>query len=431
MALGLNFAELYYAGLIGRQALLGVVVAATWTTFVYALALASFTSGVTREITIRNAQGADLVRPAWTALVSGVSIGVVVWVGLSIGATAILRAMGLSGESLAHGTTYLRVMSAAFPFLFVIGGFQGVMRGMGEPGVAHRIVAAGLLLSLALSPALALPWGLGRGVAGLGVGSLIGFAVTAGAALLVVGRRWRRGARPLARAWRLDWPALGRIARVTGPSAAVWLGVSVTLALLQGLMASLGEDFLVAFSVVLRLEPIAGTLASAFAAAVLHVVGTYYAFGQMRRAFLALRLQQLLFLAAIAPLILVLEAWPRAWAGLFTTTATALQIADLNTRYFLLSLPFMGMTQVVGASFYVFGRPTIGLRIFVVKNLLLLVPSLFLTVWCLGVRDPHVIFLVQLAAAPCAWLYSEVLLSRWGADPSPVGTPREDPRGRP
>jgi Na+-driven multidrug efflux pump len=427
LGLVLNFADLYFAGLLGRRALLGVVVAATWTSFVHALALASFTSGVTREMTVRNARGADLAGPAVAALVSGLAIGVAACVGFNLGATTFLRAMGLSGESLGHGATYLRVMSAAFPGLFVIGVFQGVMRGLGRPALAHRVLAAGIVLSLALSPVLAL--GRGLGVAGLGLANLIGLTVAAGGGLAVLVRRSRSAARPAAGSRRVDWSVLGRIGRVTVPSATVWLGVSLTIALLQRMLSALGDDVLVAFSVVFRLELITGTLASAFAAAALYVVGTHYAVGQVRRAFLALRVQQLLFVAAMVPFVVLLEAWPRAWAGLFTATPGILLISDVNTRYFVLSLPFTGISQVVAASFYVFGRPTAGLRIFVVKNFILLVPALFVTVRYLGIHDLHVIFLVQLAAAPLAWLYSEALLRRWKAGSAPAGRP-ERPRRR-
>lgn len=412
LGLVLNFMELYYVSYLGKTALSGVVVAVTWTTTIFALTLGSYSTGVTREIAVHQDAVQRLPALAVTVLLGGIGLGVLSMLFFMPFGEELLSWMGLTGEALREGSIFLRVNAIAFPFLFFLGGFQGFMRGVGDPTTANQIITATIILNLIFTPLLALPWGLYLGVAGAAWGSVLAYACGMIWSLHTLSRQRVKWAVILRNVRNFDLQFFLKVLYIAIPSALTMFTIAITITILQNLVSRYGQEFLTAFSIVLRLELMIAKIGGAYGAAVLYVTSTYYTEAKLASALKSIRIQQAFLIGSILPIILWLSIMPTSWGALFTTNPEILGISTINTKYFVFGLPFIGLAQVIGFSFIAFGKPLWSLSLVVVKSFVFVIPVMAFLILIIKSQNMHLLFFGQVITIPCVWIYGEILLKR-------------------
>ena len=123
----------------------------------------------------------------WLALV----LGAVTAVGVAVGAPALCAAFGASAEVQEQAATYLRISALGIPGMLVVLGATGLLRGLQDTRTPLVVAVGGFGLNIALN--LLLVYGVGLGIAGSALGTVV--AQTGMAVALVV--RVVRQARPL------------------------------------------------------------------------------------------------------------------------------------------------------------------------------------------------------------------------------------------
>ncbi|MEO7233802.1 MAG: MATE family efflux transporter [Lapillicoccus sp.] len=123
----------------------------------------------------------------WLALV----LGAVTALGVAVGAPALCAAFGASAGTQEQAATYLRISALGIPGMLVVLGATGLLRGLQDTRTPLVVAVGGFGINIGLN--LLLVYGVGLGIAGSALGTVV--AQTGMAAALVV--RVVRQARPL------------------------------------------------------------------------------------------------------------------------------------------------------------------------------------------------------------------------------------------
>jgi putative MATE family efflux protein len=231
--------------------------------------------------------------------------------------TAIYRAMGGAGASLAAAMLYSNVVFAGTPFVWLMNALASVVRGTGNMLVPSLAVCGGVVLLVPLSPCLI--FGIGPfpawGMAGAGVAVVTTSALTAaGLALYIVsGRsvvRFRRA--------RLQWRLFADILRVGGAGTLNTLQTTLTVAMTTALVgAAAGPRAIAGYGTGSRLEYLLIPLVFGLGAPLVALVGTNIGAGQPARALRIAMIGGALAFALAEAIGVAAAIWPRAWLGLF------------------------------------------------------------------------------------------------------------------
>ena len=145
------------------------------------------TSGVARPLgagSERAALGAG-IDGLWLALALGVPTAALV----AVCAAPICGLFGASPDALAQAVTYLRVSAAGIPAMLVVLAVTGVLRGLQDTRTPLLASVIGFGANIALN--LVLVYGLGLGIAGSALGTVLAQTGMAAALVAVVTRRAR------------------------------------------------------------------------------------------------------------------------------------------------------------------------------------------------------------------------------------------------
>jgi putative MATE family efflux protein len=151
--------------------------------------------------------------------VDGIWLATFIGAGLALlavaSATPIVEGFTSDSDVRGYATTYLRIAAAGIPALLVMLAATGVVRGLQDTRTPLAVTVTANLLNIALN--LALVYGLGWGIAGSAIGTVLAQTAAAAALCVVVVRAARRtGAalRPhrggIQTAWREGVPLMVR-----------------------------------------------------------------------------------------------------------------------------------------------------------------------------------------------------------------------------
>ncbi len=183
-------------GHLGTQELAGLGVAAVVLQTVVGLCVFlayGTTASVARHLGAGDlraalAQGVDGV---WLAVL----IGTVATVGGILGSTTLVGAFGTSTAVAAHAETYLVIAFLGTTPLLVMLATTGVLRGLQDTRTPLLVAVAGNALNIALN--VLLVYGLGLGIAGAAIGSVVAQVLSATWLVAVVVRAAREHDAPL------------------------------------------------------------------------------------------------------------------------------------------------------------------------------------------------------------------------------------------
>ncbi len=250
---------------------------------------------------VSRATGARDEPLARRSLVQGLSLGLVTGLFVSVSLFFLLPILiagfGLEGEGARQGYRYLSVLVWSAPCQGVMFAATNALRGSGDTRTPFLAMVGVNLVNVFLSWFFVFGptgWG-GQGVAGLALGSVLGWAV---GALVVVGilflRRERAEELVLTLrgcSWRVDRQIMQRILRVGLPQAlemgGMWMIQAVMVRFITGLPQ---EGTLGAHMIAIRLESMSFLPGFAIGSAGAALVGQYLGAGNPAMAMKAARL---------------------------------------------------------------------------------------------------------------------------------------------
>lgn len=186
----LLLADSAIVGHLGTAQLAGLAVAANVLGVLTGLSI-FLAYGTTGTVARRLGAGerSSALSGGFDGLVLAVALGVVLCLGLQALVPVVTAAYGAEPAVTAAATTYLRIAAFGLPSVLLLLAGTGVLRGLQDTRTPLRVVIAANLANIGLN--LLLVYGVGLGIAGSALGTLIAQTGAAAVVAAVVLRRMR------------------------------------------------------------------------------------------------------------------------------------------------------------------------------------------------------------------------------------------------
>lgn len=247
--------DIFFVARLGTEATAAVGVTETLMTVLYAVAMGialATTAMVARRTGEKDAEGAS--RAAVQAIILGIAAAVAVGVPAVWRAPELLELMGADPAVVERGSAYTRLVTGSSISVMLLFLINAIFRGVGDAAIAMRVLWFANGLNLVLDPILI--FGLGpipaMGVAGAGLATLIGRS--AGVAMqlsILFGGKGRIALKP--RHWRVDWPVLRRLSRVSSTGMLQFLIAHASWIALVRIIAGSGAAALAGYAIAIRI----------------------------------------------------------------------------------------------------------------------------------------------------------------------------------
>jgi putative MATE family efflux protein len=355
--------DLYFVASQGPNAIAGVGLAGN--IFFLAMAAAQMV-GVGGLSLIARSIGAKELDQARS--VYGQSMLMALWLGgasLLLGyllARPALATLAADEGTLDAGVAYLAGFLPAVAIMFPSGMMASALRAAGVVRPAMLIQAGTVVLNIVLAPILVVGWGTGHplGVFGAGLASSISALVGLIATVFLFPRVQTIFARPIALP-RPDFALWRRITGIGAPSAAEFLLMFITTAVVYGVIRHFGPEAQAGYGVGSRVMQAVFLPAMAVSFAVAPVAGQNFGAGRADRVRRTVRDAAVISSALMLVLTLICQIWPQALIGVFAPDETVVEVGSGFLRIISLNFLATGLIFIASGTFQALGdtRPAL------------------------------------------------------------------------
>jgi putative MATE family efflux protein len=236
----------------------------------------------------------------------GLAVGVVLAVALQLAGPALVDAFGTSASATPYALTYLRVSVTGLPAMLAVLAATGVLRGLQDTRTPLVVASVGAVVNVGLN--LLLVYGVGLGIAGSALGTVLTQAGMAAAFLVVVVRAARRLGAPL----RPDVAGIRAAGRTGVPLLVRTVTLRIALLLTTFVAAAQGTVAIAAHQVAFAVWSFLALALDAVAIAGQAIVGRYLGAADVAGTRAATRRMVQWGVAAgalLGVLVLVLRTW--------------------------------------------------------------------------------------------------------------------------
>ncbi len=266
---------------------------------------------------------------------------------------------------------YMGTLFLGIPVLILTPGLVYFLRAAGKPQLSSAVLIVANVINLCLDLLFILVFRMG--IMGAALATVLGYVVGLVMALAGVLRSKHLRLNKLQKGWGKTAAELC----ATGlPSALSTVLNFLRLTVMnQIVMAMLGADGAVAFSVCMSCLSLTAMFVGGAAQTMIPIFGTLY--GEKDYAgmqFTIKRTVRTVIIASIA-LLVVFELFPVQISMLFgVTSAVQLEIAAQAIRIYSISLPFMGLLFVAGCVYQVTGKRKLSSLVPILENFVIIIP---------------------------------------------------------
>ncbi len=276
---------------------------------------------------------------------------------------------------------YMGTLFLGIPFLILTPGLVYFLRAAGNPALSSAVLIVANVVNLCLDLFFILV--LKMGIGGAALATATGYMVGLVMALIGVLRTKNLRVCKLQKGWGKTAAELS----ATGlPSALSTVLNFLRLTLMnQIVMATLGADGAVAFSVCMSCLSLTSMFVGGAAQTMIPIFGTLY--GEKDYTGMQFTVKRAIRTVIIASIVLlvVFELFPLQISMLFgVTVAAQLDIAVQAIRIYSISLPFMGVLFVVGCVYQVSGKRKLSSLVPILENFVVIIPMALLLASILG-----------------------------------------------
>ncbi|HXU96487.1 MAG TPA: MATE family efflux transporter [Jiangellaceae bacterium] len=245
----------------------------------------------------------------WLALLVGSATLIVGWPT----SPWLVSLFGPSADVAAHAETYLQISLLGIPAMLLVLAGTGVLRGLQDTRTPLMVAVAGAVGNVILN--LLLVYGLGLGIAGSALGTVMAQSAMAAAFARVVVLGARRHRAPL----RPDWPGVRRSFSAGMPLVVRTVAMRVALVVATAVAAALGTAELAAYQVAFTTWTLLALVLDAVAIAAQALVGRALGAAAVDEARSITRRMVWWGVVAGAGLAVVVAAAAPLYARVFTT----------------------------------------------------------------------------------------------------------------
>jgi putative MATE family efflux protein len=296
----------------------------------------------------------------------------------------LLQLFGATSRTLPYAAQFMRVVLLGSFFQYTSFGLNAIIRAEGNPRLAMMTQLINAGLNIALDAVFV--WGLGFGVTGAAVATVIAQGVSA-LWTLAHFTSSRSVLKLRAGNVRLQW-AVARPALAIGTAPfSMQMAASVVMLLAnRGLSRWGGDTAIGAYGIISAVGTLLAMPVFGLNQGAQPIIGFNYGAGNMDRVRRTLKLAIVsasLFLGAAS---LVVQTIPATLVGCFSHDPALIRLGAHGMRVLLLVAPVVGV-QIVGASFFqAIGRARMALVLALLRQVLVLIPLILLLPRVLGLE---------------------------------------------
>lgn len=374
-----DLADIFFIGQLGEPELAAAVgFAGSLIFFTTSIALAgsiTVSSVLSRILGGGDEEGAKqfYLRSSMYGLLMSIPLALVLWfVG-----PALLSLLGATGTTLEFATQYFLIVVPSFPILMLAMTTSSVLRAHGDFGTAMWVTIIGGGVNAILDPLFifVFNWGL-EGAALASVCARVAILMTA--FYLVYRRYGYRFCLFFNVDYRALWLYKGAYFAVFIPAVLSNLSTPLGSGFVISQLAQFGDGYVAGMSVVGRVTPVLFAVVLALSGAVGPIIGQNYGAGMIDRVrctvYDALKFSTLYVIGGSLALWLITPLLITA----FGLSEAGAEIVRFYTTFISISFVFVSAIFIANASFNTLGHPVYATVINVLRNIVFLIPFVYL-----------------------------------------------------
>ena len=316
----------------------------------------------------------------------------------------MLVGLGASAEVLPYAKQYISVLLAGAVFQSVGFGMNNFIRAEGNPKIAMYTMILGAVLNTILNPIFI--FGMHLGVAGSALATVISQFVTAVWVMYYfLGDRAMLKLR--LRNFKLEWMLVKAMLAIgLSPFSIQIVGSFVTVFLNKSLAIHGGDLSIAAMGIITSIAMLIFMPIFGIGQGSQPILGYNYGARNYDRVKETLKLTVIGATGVMILGFLLVELFPTAILSLFSTDPELIQIGANGMRIYLMMLPLIGFQVTVVGYFQATGKPRKSLFLSLSRQLIFLVPMLWILPKFLGLTGVWL-------AAPVSDLLSAALTAVW------------------
>lgn len=321
----------------------------------------------------------------------------------------LLVGLGASAEVLPYAKQYISVLLAGAVFQSVGFGMNNFIRAEGNPKIAMYTMILGAVLNTILNPIFI--FGMHLGVAGSALATVISQFVTAVWVMYYfLGNRAMLKLR--LRNFKLEWMLVKAILAIgLSPFAMQIVGSFVTVFLNKSLAIYGGDVSIAAMGIITSIAMLIFMPIFGIGQGSQPILGYNYGARNYERVKQTLKLTVIAATGVMSLGFLMVEFFPIALMSLFSTDPELIRIGANGMRIYLVMLPIIGFQVTVVGYFQATGKPRKSLFLSLSRQLIFLVPMIWILPRFFGLKGVWLASPVAdfaSAAVTALWLYQDL-----------------------
>ena len=380
--IGFNIVDTYFIGQLGKTHLAAISLTFPVIMFFFSLALGigvALSSVVSRFIGEKDYTQVKQVTT--TALIfSFVVVLICSFVGFHT-IEPLFNLLGATKETLPIVKDYMEIWYAGMVFLAIPMVGNGAIRAKGEMTVASIIMIVSAVLNIILDPLLIFGFGSfsGYGIQGAALASVGARAVTFLASLYFLIMKFDMICLESINVSSFI-NSLRRILYIAIPTCASNFVAPITMGIITGLIASLGEESLATYAIVNRVESFALVFILALSSSMGPMVGQNFGAHKMKRIKKAVQTSFLMALVWGTLMAFLFTMMPKLIVKLFSDDSEVIKMGMWYFSIVPLTYGFFGMRLIVNSSLNAMGKPILGTGLTIINLFVVFLPLVFIAV---------------------------------------------------
>lgn len=349
-----DLADLFFLSMLGDDDIIaGVGFAGALSFFTvslsigFSISVAALASRMIGQYNLKQAQR-YILNVSLLALLLTALLAVVIWLTLS----PLLSLLGAHGNALDIGINYLQIVLLSLPVMAVGMALSSAVRAAGDARLAMYISLIGGAINAILDPLFI--FGLGLGVEGAAIATLLGRVAACGLALWGVHSKHRL----LTRFKFADLiEDLKPIFVIAGPAMLTNMVTPIGNAIVIASVARFGAAYVAGFSVISRVAPVVFALVFGLSGAVAPIIGQNYGgrmFGRIRQALRDALLFNAVYVTLVSAILFFLQG---TVIQVFNLEGKAAELMQIFCTWVAITYMFNGAQFIANASFNNLGKP--------------------------------------------------------------------------
>ena len=287
-------------------------------------------------------------------------------------APELLSMLGAGGQTLDLAVGYFRIVGASLPVLGFGMAASSLLRAVGDARMSMWSTVLGGIINAIADPILI--FGLGMGLTGAAIASVIARAMVAGVALYAIVYRHKLLSKPQ---WPLMWADIKQLNVIAIPSLITNLSAPLSAGFATFQMARFGTEAVAAASVIGRITPVAFAGLYGLSGAVGPVASQNVGAGEfhrVRQSLTASALFVVVYVIPVAVLLFLLQPW---LANLFGLSEQAASLLRFYTNFIVISYLLFGLQLAANPLFTALRHPGLATLSNMIRDVVLAVPLIF------------------------------------------------------